>query len=585
MSQERERDGDRAQQRGGAWRLLTAIAVASLVACSTAGDDADADADALTESHAAFLDQWSATTRASYYRTSEGSQLLPYAWFLALEQAKSTKPFREDANIARLGYLSDAPSASNPDGLPVGFARDDDPKTGAWVGFTCSACHTSEIVHDGVRLRIDGGPGLGDITAFLDAVRDALRSTAADDAKLTRFATKVLGHTPTADEVKRLAADVTRIEGAIDERIARNKPLYPPGHGRVDPVANIFNEIICGATHMPENCAVPKAPMKMPHLWGITELEWVQANSLAHNPLPRNISQAMGVFAQTTTDPNCSFGVEAMTELAGQGICAFRSTVRIQKMSDLERDLTELKAPKWPADLLGPIDAKVAARGKELYAKNCVDCHALPPYPRTGMNLYGRSFVPVTMVPLAEIGTDPDMARAVVDRRANPGPFASSFKQGDLDAEGKVQALQFVSFAVVGTMLNAFRDQLSITDVVKFPQFFDRRSITRLPTTEQMLAYKARPLAGTAFAGYLLHNGAVPNVYELLLPPKERSKVFFVGNREYDSKRLGFVSDKSVEGTTKFDTSLPGSSNAGHEYGTDLPDDDRWALVEYLKSL
>jgi hypothetical protein len=33
------------------------------------------------------------------------------------------------------------------------------------------------------------------------------------------------------------------------------------------------------------------------------------------------------------------------------------------------------------------------------------------------------------------------------------------------------------------------------------------------------------------------------------------------------------------------DTTLVGNSNRGHEYGTALDDADRWALVEYLKSL
>jgi hypothetical protein len=39
------------------------------------------------------------------------------------------------------------------------------------------------------------------------------------------------------------------------------------------------------------------------------------------------------------------------------------------------------------------------------------------------------------------------------------------------------------------------------------------------------------------------------------------------------------------EGSFTFDTRLPGNSNAGHEYGTGLSDDDRKALLEYLKTL
>jgi mono/diheme cytochrome c family protein len=51
---------------------------------------------------------------------------------------------------------------------------------------------------------------------------------------------------------------------------------------------------------------------------------------------------------------------------------------------------------------------------------------------------------------------------------------------------------------------------------------------------------------------------------------------------------VGFKTDQ-VPGATAFDTSLPGNSNAGHDgsaYGTDqLTDDQRWQLIEYLKSL
>ena len=33
-----------------------------------------------------------------------------------------------------------------------------------------------------------------------------------------------------------------------------------------------------------------------------------------------------------------------------------------------------------------------------------------------------------------------------------------------------------------------------------------------------------------------------------------------------------------------YDTSVPGNSNSGHVYGTTLPDDDKRAIVEYMKT-
>ena len=96
--------------------------------------------------------------------------------------------------------------------------------------------------------------------------------------------------------------------------------------------------------------------------------------------------------------------------------------------------------------------------------------------------------------------------------------------------------------------------------------------------------YSARPLAGVWATAPYLHNGSVPSLYDLLLPAAQRPAVFYVGNREYDAKRLGYVSAASAS-AFKFDTAGDGNSNRGHEYGKDLSEADRYALLEYLKTL
>jgi hypothetical protein len=66
--------------------------------------------------------------------------------------------------------------------------------------------------------------------------------------------------------------------------------------------------------------------------------------------------------------------------------------------------------------------------------------------------------------------------------------------------------------------------------------------------------------------------------------------MFYRGNDRYDPMHLGFVADQpAAKGKLffAFDTTLPGNGNAGHEgaaYGTTLPDADKWALLEYLKT-
>jgi hypothetical protein len=85
----------------------------------------------------------------------------------------------------------------------------------------------------------------------------------------------------------------------------------------------------------------------------------------------------------------------------------------------------------------------------------------------------------------------------------------------------------------------------------------------------------------------------VPSLYDLLTPAKERPKKFYLG-REFDPVKVGLdTSGKS--GTFLVDTTLTGNSNAGHSFengprgngviGPLLTDEQRWDLIEYLKSI
>ena len=57
---------------------------------------------------------WTDEERRQWYHASAGTQLLPYDWFLALED----EPFKN--NFARTGIL---PDPDIPTGLPVGFTK------------------------------------------------------------------------------------------------------------------------------------------------------------------------------------------------------------------------------------------------------------------------------------------------------------------------------------------------------------------------------------------------------------------------------------------------------------------------------
>lgn len=104
----------------------------------------------------------------------------------------------------------------------------------------------------------------------------------------------------------------------------------------------------------------------------------------------------------------------------------------------------------------------------------------------------------------------------------------------------------------------------------------------------QPYAYEARVLHGIWATAPYLHNGSVPNLWELLTPPAQRKPFFMAGSKTYDPVNVGYVTDTSPFKDGKLVVGAgaePGNSNAGHDYGTALSEDDRWALIEYLKQL
>ncbi len=200
----------------------------------------------------------------------------------------------------------------------------------------------------------------------------------------------------------------------------------------------------------------------------------------------------------------------------------------LRRVDEIVEFLENAPAPKWPYPE-GPyaIRQDLAAAGKALYAAKCADCHE-PGAPRTQM--------PADM---AELGTD----RERID----------SWSQAGAD-----QANEAVK-------------KLGI----------DRPGITKTQ------AYIPMTLEGVWMRAPYLHNGSVPSMRELLMAPEKRTKVFYRGYDLYDPVNMGFVSGGPAAEKAGFrlDTSLKGNGNGGHRYGTDLPEADKAALMEYLKTL
>jgi mono/diheme cytochrome c family protein len=190
----------------------------------------------------------------------------------------------------------------------------------------------------------------------------------------------------------------------------------------------------------------------------------------------------------------------------------------------IESFIAKLEPPPFP----GTIDAELAKSGERLFAATCAGCHA-ENGARTG-----------TAIPLAEIGTDPEHVLA--------------WRQQNADRMN----------AVVRTLGARRSDIQGAQD-----------------------GYIARPLVGVWLLGPYLHNGSVPTVSDLLSPPEQRPTTFYRGYDVLDLEKVGFIStgQQAAAQGFRFDVTLRGNGNGGHDYGTGLSEPDKRALIEYLKTL
>ncbi len=547
---------------------------------------------------------WSEDQWQWWYHASQGSSfeaIIPYKWFMSLEKPslslfKPAGSFADPQYLAKFGFLPDYKNKYNPDDLPVGFAKTEnnfDPvsqKTHTVIGFTCAACHTAQVNYKGKGIRIEGGPAMVELDKFKNALGYALLLTKIDPFRFNRFAENVLSEENNSENKKKLKEDLNNlILTAKKARSAINKDILPEGFGRLDALDRIGN-FVFGAEINPDNYTAINAPVNFPHLWSASWFDWVQYNGSVMQPMTRNAGEAMGVFARVNFDadsPN-----------------VFESNVNVENLYKIEQLLagesieTGLTAPKWSEEILGTIDTELAQKGEKLYAQYCQRCH-FPPmdspefkdakYWTTLGDNKTREYLKVKMQNLYAIGTDPTSAVNWYQRTVDLGKLAQKYAEPkDYTTNGMVTAGFALPFTVTKTVEKKY-DELGLNEAERDAYNGYRPDDARAP-----LAYKARPLNGIWATAPFLHNGSVPNLYEMLLPASERSQQFYLGTKEFDPKFVGYKTDK-IKGGFLLDTSVNGNFNTGHEFkgngqgegviGTELSDNERWALVEYLKTL
>lgn len=191
-----------------------------------------------------YLDQgWSNAQTLWYYNTTQGSNLMPYDFFIALEQVDSTELFRSARNFDKYRYLAQKKTFFNPDALAVGFVKDSY-KGHDYIGYTCAACHTAQINFQGKAIRIDGGPAMADMVGFLTALTDSLQQTLNDPPKKERFIQAVLALNNNYKTRKEILDNLQKWTKTLQQHHIVNHSDVAYGYARLDAFGHIYNRII-----------------------------------------------------------------------------------------------------------------------------------------------------------------------------------------------------------------------------------------------------------------------------------------------------------------------------------------------------
>jgi hypothetical protein len=562
-----------------------ALTCAMFVLASTPGSPAQYQ----RKAGVVFLDQgWSDEDRLRYYYTSQGSAAIPYEIFLNLETSDSRGLFRSDENLAKYGLVPHpADSKYNPNGLPIGLTKTvmtEGPWKGEWVGLGCAACHNGQLEYKGTKIRISGGNATTlDVLAFIMGLDDALAATITYPERFERLAEK-LGQKSSADK----EALRKRLEGnaAAIHRYRSRTALTPVvvGPGRMDALGLILNQVMSNMLSIPENWRSAVAPVKPSFVWNIPQSRWAQWVPALNDPVLRNAGEVMGVFAR----------MDLTSKTPADGL--FDSTMDLKGQLISEGLLRRLAPPKWPEEILGKIDREKASAGKQVFTRYCSGCHSTWPHRWSEAQKEGKRFIENAVVPIGVIGTDASVLGSwrfveLTRPTAMTGPLSDHLMPPFTGAPVVPSPVLFA--AAQRGVFDKAMNRLNLGEEERlsahgYQPFYPEP----LDPPPSLSSYKANPAEGMWASPPYLHNGSVPNLYELLSPAKERSRTFFIG-RDFDPVKVG-VDTSGASGKFLFDTSLFGNSNIGHSFengsgpgviGPLLTEKERWALIEYLKSI
>jgi hypothetical protein len=476
-----------------------------------------------------------------------------------------------------------------------------------------------------IGVLIEGGSAMINLSKFQEAVGKALAYTLYDQARLNRFIAEVRNCDPTQTEAtikEELEAYVKTGIAGLD--YAKEHKLYnlDSGFARTDALGLIGNRVFGPLND--ENQTVADAPVNFPPLWDTAWFDWVQYNASIRLPMARNIGEALGVGAsvkpaKTLAEPyESTVRVENLdwmeTFLGGdEPLHPGNHSTPLQppRWADFVKAIEAHGKPASGAPELADVSPAASAAGAKLYTTHCERCH-LPPRKELLHQLTvensrfwekdersGKHFLRLEVIDLSTIGTDPNQAANFYRRFAVvPNALHGTPGYGSKDRPARA-AVGYPRTGVTET-ISAEEGLYRITSFIR-KEYYDTHELFKkrderlkfdryrtlpigkgdevlLDRPQQILTnaaiddviranlgYKARPLDGIWATPPYLHNGSVPNLYQMLVPAECRDMRFYVGSTLFDPEKVGYRTEQ-FDGAFLMDTTLAGNRNTGHEF-------------------
>lgn len=351
------------------------------------------------------------------------------------------------------------------------------------------------------------------------------------------------------------------------------------------------------------------APVSLPWIWGLKYMGNLHYNGNSNSVILRNVGQALGLGAMVTSDK-------------------LDSTVNVHNLDRLENLAHKIKVPEWNdifSEVLNKenperyfeefeIDTRpeFMAQGYNVYQKNCQTCHESNQL--VGPNGILRVYNMYPLTPKdGEYSPNTDTRAALnaivpVKTEVNGQVVEIPFEEKIFNDVAGIKARYYQQYEISPMISDAMEFKN-----IRGPEFFRDTylgSATNKPGNNygqipKGNGYKAKHLSGVWATAPYLHNGSVPDMVTLLTHDSKRPKYFNVKTNDFDPSTLGFKNWKRTNDAPCDPKKYPsdevecfntlqvdpesgksmGNSNRGHNWGTDLSDSDKSALINFLKYL